>query len=83
MRLSDYRSPPPQTKEYENLELSVTPKMNCKNHLIQVQIGQFTVDLSLNSATWLFISLQETLKDIDDAVGKRALDHLKNYTENG
>lgn len=82
MRVSDYASPT-MVREHKNLALSVVSKMNCTNHLIQVQVGQFTVDLPLNSAKWLARSLQSTIDEVDDTVENRALAHLKNYKENG
>jgi len=82
MGLSDYQSPD-RIREYQNLNVSVIPKMNCENHLIHLQIDQFTVVLTMSNAKRLAFILQQTIDEIDDEVDNRALSWLKDYTEIG
>lgn len=69
MRLSDFESPP-MTREEQNVGITVIPKMNCEHHLIHIQIGQSTTILTLTNAGLLAKSLQATIDEIDDEVGK-------------
>ena len=82
MSLSDYLSPPIIT-EYENLAVSIVSKMNCEKHLIHLQIGEFTIVLTLANAKRLLISLRGTIDEVDDEVDNRALTWLKDYHEVG